>query len=121
MIPIVSDFSSLKVRCEYVPGERKCRRCQTKNLPCRPRERKKRKPAECVQDLAYDFNIHSIVNPFHSTHEQLQEKAYEKDRTIQRLLLHYDELRAEQKIREWMTRTSTSSQGRDVKGKVVVR
>ncbi|EKM82737.1 hypothetical protein AGABI1DRAFT_53161, partial [Agaricus bisporus var. burnettii JB137-S8] len=76
------DCKSVKVRCEFVPGERKCRRCQAKDLPCTPRERKKRKPAD--------------------THEQLQEKAHEKDIQIQNLLRQFDQLRTEQKIRLWV-------------------
>ncbi|TFK42647.1 fungal-specific transcription factor domain-containing protein [Crucibulum laeve] len=84
------DCKSVKVRCEAVPGERKCRRCLAKNLPCRPRERKKRKPAD--------------------THEQLQEKAHERDIQIQRLLHQYDQLKEEQKRREWMSRASSSEQ-----------
>ncbi|KAF9005589.1 fungal-specific transcription factor domain-containing protein [Cyathus striatus] len=81
------DCKSVKVRCEFVPGEPKCRRCQLKNLPCRPRERKKRKPAD--------------------THEQLQEKAREKDLQIQHLLHQYDQKIAEQKRREWISRISS--------------
>lgn len=80
------DCKSVKVRCEFVPGERKCRRCQAKGLPCTPRERKKRKPAD--------------------THEQLQEKAHEKDIQIQNLLRQFDQLKAEQKIRHWIGKAS---------------
>ncbi|KAF4614734.1 hypothetical protein D9613_003000 [Agrocybe pediades] len=76
------DCKSVKVRCEFVPGERKCRRCQLKNLPCRPRERKKRKPAD--------------------THEQLQERSHEQDLHIQNLLLQYDQRIAEQKFHQWV-------------------
>ncbi|KAJ3505560.1 hypothetical protein NLJ89_g7355 [Agrocybe chaxingu] len=78
------DCKSVKVRCEFEPGEKKCRRCQTKNLPCHPRERKKRKPAD--------------------THEQLQERSHEQDIHIRNLLHQYDQLRAEQKIHQWMSR-----------------
>ncbi|KAJ3573975.1 hypothetical protein NP233_g2078 [Leucocoprinus birnbaumii] len=83
------DCKSVKVRCEFVPGERKCRRCQAKNLPCTPRERKKRKPAD--------------------THEQLQEKAHEKDVQIQNLLRQFDQLKADQKIRHWMEKTNVQA------------
>lgn len=79
------DCKSVKVRCEPVPGERKCRRCQTKNLPCRPRDRKKRKAAD--------------------THEELQEKAHSQDLQIQQLLMQYDRLKADQKIRHWVSRS----------------
>ncbi|KAJ3521872.1 hypothetical protein NMY22_g12132 [Coprinellus aureogranulatus] len=75
--------SKTQVRCEPVPGERKCRRCQTKNLPCRARERKKRKAAD--------------------THEELQEKAHNQDLQIQQLLTQYDRLRADNKIRQWIS------------------
>lgn len=79
------DCKSVKVRCEPVPGERKCRRCQSKNLPCTPRERKKRKSAD--------------------THEELQEKAHNQDLQIRQLLLQYDQLKADYKIRQWVTKS----------------
>lgn len=78
------DCKSVKVRCEYVQGERKCKRCQAKHLPCQPRERKKRKAAD--------------------THEELQKRALQQDRQIEELLLQYDKLKKEQKIKEWMSR-----------------
>ncbi|PPQ75279.1 hypothetical protein CVT26_015270 [Gymnopilus dilepis] len=83
------DCKSVKVRCEFVSGEKKCRRCQMKNLPCHPRERKKRKPAE--------------------THEQLQERSHEQDLHIQNLLLQYDQRRAEQKVHQWVSKVSPSA------------
>ncbi|KAF8902075.1 hypothetical protein CPB84DRAFT_1746799 [Gymnopilus junonius] len=85
------DCKSVKVRCEFVPGEKKCRRCQTKNLPCHPRERKKRKPAD--------------------THEQLQERSHEQDLHIQNLLLQYDQRKAEQKVHQWVSKASSSTDG----------
>jgi hypothetical protein len=39
---------------------------------------------------------------YYSTHEQLQEKAHEKDIQIQNLLRQFDQLRTEQKIRHWV-------------------
>lgn len=50
-----------QVRCEFVPGEHKCRRCQAKNLPCTPRERKKRKPAESVTYLFYVLMLTNVI------------------------------------------------------------
>jgi hypothetical protein len=41
---------------------------------------------------------------FRSTHEQLQERALQQDRQIEELLLQYDKLKREQKIKEWMSR-----------------
>ncbi|KAF8959024.1 hypothetical protein BDZ97DRAFT_1906286 [Flammula alnicola] len=75
------DCKSVKVRCEFVQGEKKCRRCQAKNLPCQPRQRKKRKPAEAL---------------------------HEQDIHIQNLLRQYDQRRAEQKVHYWMSKASTS-------------
>ncbi|KAF9453200.1 hypothetical protein P691DRAFT_801540 [Macrolepiota fuliginosa MF-IS2] len=88
------DCKSVKVRCEFVPGERKCRRCQAKNLPCTPRERKKRKPAD--------------------THEQLQEKAHEKDIQIQNLLRQFDQLKTDQKIRHWVEKANVNEAGHEL-------
>ncbi|RXW24157.1 hypothetical protein EST38_g1742 [Candolleomyces aberdarensis] len=79
-----ADCKAVKVRCEIVSGHRKCRRCELKNLPCTPRERKKRKPAD--------------------THEELQERARNQDRRIQQLLREYDEMKADHKIRQWITK-----------------
>ncbi|KAF9480102.1 hypothetical protein BDN70DRAFT_905913 [Pholiota conissans] len=88
------DCKSVKVRCEFVPGERKCRRCQAKNLPCHPRERKKRKPAD--------------------THEQLQERSHEQDVHIQHLLRQYDQRIAEQKVHHWMSKSGGGSRMSEV-------
>ncbi|KAG2020351.1 priB protein [Coprinopsis cinerea AmutBmut pab1-1] len=81
-----ADCKSVKVRCEPVPGQRKCKRCQLKNLPCQARERKRRKAAE--------------------THEELQEKARQQDFQIQELLRQYDSQRAADKITHWMTKSN---------------
>ncbi|SJL00326.1 uncharacterized protein ARMOST_03639 [Armillaria ostoyae] len=75
---------SLKVRCEFNPGERACQRCQAGNYECVPRTRKKRKPAP--------------------THEDLQTKAISQDHQIQALLLQFDKLKADNKIRDRMSR-----------------
>ncbi|KAF9532237.1 hypothetical protein CPB83DRAFT_807430 [Crepidotus variabilis] len=88
------DCKSVKVRCEFVPGERKCRRCQAKNLPCHPRERKKRKAAD--------------------THEQLLERSHEQDLRIRNLLQQYEQLRTEQKIHQWMTKAPPSRNMMDI-------
>ncbi|KAJ4488126.1 fungal-specific transcription factor domain-containing protein [Lentinula aciculospora] len=69
---------SLKVRCEFTPGENACRRCQAGNIPCQSRSRKKRKAAP--------------------THEDLQERAHSQDCQIQSLLLQFDRMRTEKKI-----------------------
>ncbi|KDR81549.1 hypothetical protein GALMADRAFT_134980 [Galerina marginata CBS 339.88] len=82
------DCKSVKVRCEFLPGEKKCRRCQLKDLPCHPRERKKRKAAD--------------------THEELQERSHEQDLHIQNLLLQYDQRRNEQKVHKWVSKASMS-------------
>ncbi|PFH54414.1 hypothetical protein AMATHDRAFT_53408 [Amanita thiersii Skay4041] len=78
------DCKAVKVRCEFLEKEDNCRRCQIKGLICRPRERKKRKQAD--------------------THEQLQEKALDRDIQIQQLLLQLDKLKADRKVQEWITK-----------------
>ncbi|KJA20235.1 hypothetical protein HYPSUDRAFT_68639 [Hypholoma sublateritium FD-334 SS-4] len=90
------DCKSVKVRCEFIVGERKCRRCQAKNLPCQPRERKKRKAAD--------------------THEQLQERSHEQDIHIQNLLKQYDQRVAEQKVHHWVSNSSIPRTGDAVEG-----
>lgn len=75
------DCKSVKVRCEPVSGQRRCKRCELKDLPCRPRERKKRKVAD--------------------THEELQERARQQDLVIQDLLQQYDRHRSAEKISHW--------------------
>ncbi|KAF8894525.1 fungal-specific transcription factor domain-containing protein [Infundibulicybe gibba] len=76
---------SLKVRCEFSPGDTSCQRCLVGNYQCLPRSRKKRKPAP--------------------THEDLQERAHAQDRQIEALLQQFDKLKSEQKVREWMSQT----------------
>ncbi|KIM49188.1 hypothetical protein M413DRAFT_99392 [Hebeloma cylindrosporum] len=83
------DCKSVKVRCEFIQGEKRCRRCQAKNLPCHPRERKKRKAAD--------------------THEELQERSHEQDLHIQNLLRQYDRRRAETNLRQWISKASSSN------------
>ncbi|KAK7466977.1 hypothetical protein VKT23_004040 [Stygiomarasmius scandens] len=73
---------SLKVRCEFIPGHPSCRRCESGQIECLSRNRKKRKPAP--------------------THEDLQEKAHYQDRQIQSLLVEFDKLKDEHKIRKWL-------------------
>ncbi|KAJ3726150.1 fungal-specific transcription factor domain-containing protein [Lentinula raphanica] len=74
---------SLKVRCEFGPGENACRRCQAGNILCQSRSRKKRKAAP--------------------THEDLQERAHSQDCQIQSLLLQFDQLRTEKKIQTFIS------------------
>ncbi|KAF9457171.1 fungal-specific transcription factor domain-containing protein [Collybia nuda] len=78
---------SLKVKCEFAPGETTCQRCQAGNYQCLARSRKKRKPAP--------------------THEDLQERAHNQDVQIQALLLKFDELRAKDRIEKWKARAAT--------------
>lgn len=80
---------SLKVRCEFTPGDKICQRCRAGNHECVPRTRKKRKPAP--------------------THQDLLEKSYNQDCEIQKLLLQLDRLQADSKIRDWITRNSLDS------------
>ncbi|KAF5391352.1 hypothetical protein D9757_002023 [Collybiopsis confluens] len=75
---------SLKVKCEFDPGDNLCRRCRTANIVCQSRSRKKRKAAP--------------------THEDLQEKAHRQDCQIQSLLLRLDQMKAEQKIQMFASR-----------------
>ena len=42
---------------------------------------------------------------FLSTHEELQEKAHNQDLQIQQLLLQYDRLQADNKIRQWINKS----------------
>jgi hypothetical protein len=42
---------------------------------------------------------------FSSTHEELQEKAHNQDLQIQQLLLQYDRLQADNKIRQWINKS----------------
>ncbi|KAH6918647.1 hypothetical protein BKA70DRAFT_1366816 [Coprinopsis sp. MPI-PUGE-AT-0042] len=76
------DCKSVKVRCEHVAGEAKCKRCQLKGLPCTPRTRKKRKAAE--------------------THDELLERSHQQDLQIQDLLRQYDTKMAAGKINHWI-------------------
>ena len=76
------DCKSVKVRCEQLPGEPKCKRCQLKGLPCTPRTRKKRKAAE--------------------THDELLERSHQQDLQIQDLLRQYDTKVAAGKINQWI-------------------
>ncbi|KAF9053603.1 hypothetical protein BDZ89DRAFT_976137 [Hymenopellis radicata] len=76
---------SLKVRCEFSPGQKTCQRCQAGNYECIPRSRKKRKPAP--------------------THEDLQLRAHQQDAQIYQLLAQFDTLKANNRIRDRMTRT----------------
>ncbi|KIK59748.1 hypothetical protein GYMLUDRAFT_44187 [Collybiopsis luxurians FD-317 M1] len=75
---------SLKVRCEFNPGESACRRCRAANISCQSRSRKKRKAAP--------------------THEDLQEKAHSQDCQIQTLLLQFDQMKTEKKIQMLFSR-----------------
>ncbi|KAG7452580.1 uncharacterized protein BT62DRAFT_977217 [Guyanagaster necrorhizus] len=75
---------SLKVRCEFSPGETTCQRCQAGSYECIPRTRKKRKPAP--------------------THEDLQTRAINQDCQIQALLQQFDKLKADNRIRDRMSR-----------------
>ncbi|KAG6903225.1 hypothetical protein C0995_002768 [Termitomyces sp. Mi166 len=79
---------SLKVKCEFLPGESVCRRCQAGGHNCLARTRKKRKPAPYV-GIAIKARAH---------HQDLQ---------IQQLLLQFDKLKADNKIQESMTRAQS--------------
>ncbi|KAF8078012.1 fungal-specific transcription factor domain-containing protein [Lyophyllum atratum] len=79
---------SLKVKCEFSAGESICRRCQAGNYQCLSRNRKKRKPAP--------------------THEDLQAKAHSQDLQIQALLLQFDKLKADSKIKQSMMRSQST-------------
>ncbi|KAJ7582789.1 fungal-specific transcription factor domain-containing protein [Mycena floridula] len=81
---------SLKVRCEFAAGSKICQRCQTGNYECLPRTRKKRKPAP--------------------THEDLLERSYHQDSQIQELLLQFDKLRSETKVKGWISRAHAESE-----------
>lgn len=50
---------------------------------------------------------------YYSTHEQLQEKAHEKDIQIQNLLRQFDQLRAEQKIHHWVEKVHVNEMGNE--------
>ncbi|KIM80774.1 hypothetical protein PILCRDRAFT_822045 [Piloderma croceum F 1598] len=78
---------SLKVRCEFSPGESICQRCLAGNHDCVARSRKKRKAAP--------------------THEDLEEKSNRQDRQIESLLNQFDTLRTDQRIKEWMDRAQS--------------
>ncbi|KAJ3786797.1 fungal-specific transcription factor domain-containing protein [Lentinula aff. detonsa] len=82
---------SLKVRCEFGPGENACQRCQAGNIPCESRSRKKRKAAP--------------------THEDLQERAHSQDCQIQSLLLQFDRMRTEKKIQAFMSHAYSGEYG----------
>ncbi|KAL1756031.1 fungal-specific transcription factor domain-containing protein [Schizophyllum commune] len=75
---------SLKVRCEFSPGASACQRCIAGNYDCLARTRKKRKPAP--------------------THEELIQRAQSQDMEIQNLLLQFDRIREDGRIRDWMAR-----------------
>ncbi|TRM57554.1 fungal-specific transcription factor domain-containing protein [Schizophyllum amplum] len=74
---------SLKVRCEFGAGASACQRCIAGGYECMSRTRKKRKPAP--------------------THEELIQRAQDQDMEIQGLLLQFDRIREDGRIREWMT------------------
>ncbi|KAF8921372.1 hypothetical protein CPB85DRAFT_1372495 [Mucidula mucida] len=84
---------SLKVRCEFSPGQKTCQRCQAGNYECIPRSRKKRKPAP--------------------THEDLQLRAHQQDNQIHQLLAQFDNLKANNRIRDRMTRTEHNAQAHE--------
>ncbi|KAK7043609.1 hypothetical protein VNI00_008220 [Paramarasmius palmivorus] len=83
---------SLKVRCEFNPGENSCQRCQAGSMECVPRTRKKRKPAP--------------------THEDLQERAHDQDAQIQALLLQFDKMKHAEKVERWIRTTMKGELGR---------
>lgn len=57
------------------------------------------------------IQIRLFTHSVHSTHEQLQEKAHEKDIQIQNLLRQFDQLKAEQKIRHWVEKANVNEAG----------
>lgn len=67
-----------------------------------PRTRKKRKAAPYVGQ-SMNLALDSIPD---STHEDLQEKAYEQDRQIETLLLQFDKIRSNCRIKEWMAKAT---------------
>ncbi|EGN95435.1 hypothetical protein SERLA73DRAFT_60649, partial [Serpula lacrymans var. lacrymans S7.3] len=73
---------SLKVRCEFNPGENVCQRCQAGQHSCVGRRRKKRKEAP--------------------SQEELQERSFAQDRHIKSLLQRLDQLKLEHRINSWM-------------------
>ncbi|KAA1471074.1 hypothetical protein DENSPDRAFT_776190 [Dentipellis sp. KUC8613] len=76
---------SLKVKCEFLPGESNCQRCLAGSHKCVVRGRKKRKPAP--------------------THDDLQRRSNMQDGEIQLLLERLDNMRAEEKIRQWLSKS----------------
>ncbi|TFK76511.1 hypothetical protein BDN72DRAFT_831085 [Pluteus cervinus] len=82
---------SLKVRCDFTPGEKVCQRCQLGNIRCVPRTRKKRKPAP--------------------THEDLQERAQNQDRQIEAILRQLDKLRASHKVKDLLAKVPLEHSG----------
>ncbi|KAF5365588.1 hypothetical protein D9758_003209 [Tetrapyrgos nigripes] len=80
---------SLKVRCEFIAGHSSCRRCESGNMECLSRSRKKRKAAP--------------------THEDLQEKAHSQDYQIQNILKQFDKLKVDRKLKEWTDRAHSSA------------
>ena len=46
------------------------------------------------------------------THEDLQERSYNQDCQIQDLLLQFDKLKSEARIRQWIARSDTVQQGK---------
>ncbi|EKM55367.1 uncharacterized protein PHACADRAFT_95777, partial [Phanerochaete carnosa HHB-10118-sp] len=72
---------SLKVRCQFSPGETRCNRCIAGNHECVSRTRKKRKAAP--------------------THDDLRARARQQDLQIQSLLAKFDELHTDAKVNKW--------------------
>jgi hypothetical protein len=58
--------------------------------------------------------LHTPTQSDDSTHEQLQEKAHQKDIQIQNLLHQFDQLRAEQKIRYWVEKVNVNEASVDL-------
>lgn len=73
---------SLKVRCQFSPGETRCNRCVAGNHECIARNRKKRKAAP--------------------THDDLRARARQQDLQIESLLAKLDQLHMDAKVNKWV-------------------
>ncbi|GJE87173.1 Zn(II)2Cys6 transcription factor [Phanerochaete sordida] len=73
---------SLKVRCQFSPGETRCNRCTAGNHECVARTRKRRKAAP--------------------THDDLRVRARQQDLQIQSLLAKLDQLHIDAKVTKWV-------------------
>ncbi|TFY66660.1 hypothetical protein EVG20_g4425 [Dentipellis fragilis] len=97
---------SIQVKCEYLPGESNCQRCLAGSHKCVVRGRKKRKPAPYAATLcAYRDMTNDTPPTFASTHDDLQRRSNMQDGEIQMLLERLDNMRADEKIRQWLSKS----------------